>query len=649
MKIVNLKSMSWIMALAMIVIASFTACSDDEDNKNQVPVFPEIKNIACNAGETKDFTFEANMDWILISTNITWCKFQQNGEDKESISGSAGTNTVTIKVTDDGQTAEKASTAKLELSMGGQKATIAEVTRSALGYELKIYDLDGNEIQALELGYQKFAQFKVVGNYRYALSGCPEWIELEAPVIGTPGQEVTGGLQIVEDGNREKYPIEISENDEIIFSDEAGKAVKSFPISFKGMGAKDIEITTPTTDIFNWNVSLDGTQFIQTSGVGGESTIIKDAMEFTIKTLNDEYQIVFMEKYSDDKIHLMNSSKKWMSCENNGKGSIKLKITELVPTESIKKREGYVFAFPQAKYDEIADKLEETILTEDHTDIKSEYQQSSSLMILFEQKDIETENTGFEVLNSLTSAPIEVEKVTDQDIINKFDGCTEVYSMQGHSKDNYIIVPLLVDDLMETFSQIQITDMEKNPVQIKLEPTMQGEKAAIMLYYQYANITKDIAITFVDKNNNPKQILIIKAGENTEENIFSATFGENGTIPIIPYDGDDTGYLTGKTDVAASNMFKLSMEKEITSMIFVKSQKTIKEIKSYDHTSDFDTQLTDKDLTGSTENLDLELIDTETIAVYTGSDSVIPEKTSIVITCEDGTKYLLYINRRTSK
>lgn len=155
MKIVNLKSMSWIMALAMIVIASFTACSDDEDNKNQVPVFPEIKNIACNAGETKDFTFEANMDWILISTNITWCKFQQNGEDKESISGSAGTNTVTIKVTDDGQTAEKASTAKLELSMGGQKATIAEVTRSALGYELKIYDLDGNEIQALELGYQK--------------------------------------------------------------------------------------------------------------------------------------------------------------------------------------------------------------------------------------------------------------------------------------------------------------------------------------------------------------------------------------------------------------------------------------------------------------------------------------------------------------
>ena len=118
--------------------------------------------------------------------------------------------------------------------------------------------------------------------------------------------------------------------------------------------------------------------------------------------------------------------------------------------------------------------------------------------------------------------------------------------MQGHSKDNYIIVPLLVDDLMETFSQIQITDMEKNPVQIELEPTMQGEKAAIMLYYQYANITKDIAITFVDKNNNPKQILIIKAGENTEENIFSATFGENGTIPIIPYDGDDTGYLTGK-------------------------------------------------------------------------------------------------------
>lgn len=518
MKIVNLKSMSWIMALAMIVIASFTACSDDEDNKNQVPVFPEIKNIACNAGETKDFTFEANMDWILISTNITWCKFQQNGEDKESISGSAGTNTVTIKVTDDGQTAEKASTAKLELSMGGQKATIAEVTRSALGYELKIYDLDGNEIQALELGYQKFAQFKVVGNYRYALSGCPEWIELEAPVIGTPGQEVTGGLQIVEDGNREKYPIEISENDEIIFSDEAGKAVKSFPISFKGMGAKDIEITTPTTSIFNWNVSLDGSQFIQTSGVGGESTIIKDAMEFTIKTLNDEYQIVFMEKASNDHIYLMDPSiKEWMFCTNKGKGSIELKIERLDPaTEFIHEREGYVFAFPKAKYDEIADKLEETILTEDHTDIKLEYQQPSSLMIQFVQKEIETENTGFKVFNS-QYIPIEVEKVTDENIINKFDGCTEIYSMQGNYEDNYIIEPLLIDNLMDTFSLIQITDMEKNPVKIGIELNTDTD---IMLSYQEANITKDIAITFVDKNNNPKQILIIKAGKNTEENLL---------------------------------------------------------------------------------------------------------------------------------
>ena len=70
---------------------------------------------------------------------------------------------------------------------------------------------------------------------------------------------------------------------------------------------------------------------------------------------------------------------------------------------------------------------------------------------------------------------------------------------------------------MYTFSLIQITDMEKNPVKIGIELNTDTD---IMLSYQEANITKDIAITFVDKNNNPKQILIIKAGKNTEENLL---------------------------------------------------------------------------------------------------------------------------------
>lgn len=45
MKIAELKSMSRIMALAMMIIATFTACSDDDGEGNKPIVFPGLKNI----------------------------------------------------------------------------------------------------------------------------------------------------------------------------------------------------------------------------------------------------------------------------------------------------------------------------------------------------------------------------------------------------------------------------------------------------------------------------------------------------------------------------------------------------------------------------------------------------------------------------
>lgn len=41
MRTLNLKGMSWIMALAMMFIVSFTSCSDDKEEGATTPVFPE--------------------------------------------------------------------------------------------------------------------------------------------------------------------------------------------------------------------------------------------------------------------------------------------------------------------------------------------------------------------------------------------------------------------------------------------------------------------------------------------------------------------------------------------------------------------------------------------------------------------------------
>ena len=52
MKITELKSMSLIMVLAMMIMTAFTACSDDDNEGNKTVVFPELANISSAAGET---------------------------------------------------------------------------------------------------------------------------------------------------------------------------------------------------------------------------------------------------------------------------------------------------------------------------------------------------------------------------------------------------------------------------------------------------------------------------------------------------------------------------------------------------------------------------------------------------------------------
>ena len=85
-----------------------------------------------------------------MASSTIWCKFQNNDTEEFVVSGTAGTQTVTIMATNENQNNDNASVAKLELTMGGQTIVIGEVTRSAAGYELKIFDEEGVEINELE-------------------------------------------------------------------------------------------------------------------------------------------------------------------------------------------------------------------------------------------------------------------------------------------------------------------------------------------------------------------------------------------------------------------------------------------------------------------------------------------------------------------
>ncbi len=441
MRTLNLKGMSWIMALAMMFIVSFTSCSDDKEEGAITPVFPEEQAISCNAGETKVLTFDANMTWQLSSTAAIWCKFEVNGEDKEVVKGEAGKQSITIKVTDAAQEIGKTSEAQLKLDMGGETKVIATVTRSAKGYSLKIYDAEGNEItteQGLEVGYKKQISFTVKANFRFAATSFPEWVILDGGSMAGGGDDkeegelkiqATNGLTVKENGEYEKWPVEAGKDSKnvITFADEAGNASFSFPVFFKGMGAEDINITEPViSSRYGWNVSLDGKTFkLAGSMDGGENVItFNDKMEFTVVSLKDEYEVVLLDAFNHWQtgkkvIEEMNSYSSWIKYTKNG-NKVTLTVNALNPDmEEYDSRECYALVIPKAQYEQIKENIVGNLVTvneDGDQDLVYAYGQSNLLINLVQEEE-KADGESFEILKG-GYIPLTCNKVTDESILN---------------------------------------------------------------------------------------------------------------------------------------------------------------------------------------------------------------------------------------
>lgn len=392
--------------VGFLAACGLASCSDDDESA-AAPVFPELQSFSCNIGETKEFTFEANTNWTLESSEL-WCKLVSGENEGFVLTGSAGTQTVTIRATDEGATVDAASVAKLWLTMGMQRTVIGEVTRSALGSELKIYDMEGNELEALTVGYDDFEPFKVKANFHFAVTGTPNWVEVEGgSLVGVSNQEVEGGLRVVQDGTVEKYPVAATDNKMIVFSAEDGKASFSFPLIYAGMDPMDIDVTAPSANRYGWTVSMDGKSFAQEGGQGtsGGGSTYTNRIPFTVKVLNDDYEFVYLEEWEDvsgtKNISLIDPSMLWLHCEGE-KGDISLRVDENEPQYArvpAEERTGYVLAFSRAEYESIKENLEANIV--ENGDIKYAYQQSN-LLIQITQKEQET-TTGEQLVNSVTS------------------------------------------------------------------------------------------------------------------------------------------------------------------------------------------------------------------------------------------------------
>lgn len=203
--------------------------------------------------------------------------------------------------------------AQLFLNMGGQKVAIAEIVRSADGYELEVCDENGNPIDEIVVGYKDvigqpaYNKFIVKANYRFAVTNTPAWVDLEGGfLVGKPNVDAKGGVAFKENqGLSAKYAVSKEDKYAITFSSEDGKAEKTIPVVFKGMPAEAIDIVRPASSSIwaVWSVSTDGKTFTQNSssltGENSSSTTYHNFVPFTISALNDAYQLVVFEKKND--------------------------------------------------------------------------------------------------------------------------------------------------------------------------------------------------------------------------------------------------------------------------------------------------------------------------------------------------------------
>lgn len=367
----TLISKYWLVLMALVSVTLFTACSSDDDDA-VTPVFPQVQTIAGAAGAELDFTFDANESWSLSSDKI-WCKLVQ-GEKTDAfvLNGTAGKQTIKVKITAD-DASDDMSVAQLFLNMGGQKVAIAEVKRSAAGYDLKVYDAAGEDITetGITVGYNVYNKFTVKSNFRFAVTNTPAWVDLEGGfLVGTPNKEVVGGVAFKENqGVSAKYAIAKDGNYTITFTSEDGKAAVTIPVIYNGMTTSTMDVTYPTSSQWAvWNVSLDGKVFTQNgSSLNGGDTndfTFYNFVPFTLKTLGDAYQLVVFKKEENGLFEDGTGAVKLQG----EKGDVKLTVAPLGSGS----REFLVYALPQSVFESLENGLD-GMLEEDFMTVKSDY------------------------------------------------------------------------------------------------------------------------------------------------------------------------------------------------------------------------------------------------------------------------------------
>lgn len=432
MKTLYMKSTYLFMVFAMILGFTLTGCSDDNSGDPSTSAeFPELKEFTCNAGETKDLSFTAGADWVLRS-NAGWCKFKNSEFTESTISGKAGSQTVQVVITNDGQNFEKDDIAELTLEMGNSSQVICKITRPhKIPVDIVITDEEGNVYDAehpiIIKGSAPLSLVETVitveTDFEVGLpeSGCPDWVAVNAKGNGVYA------LSFKDDnksGISNKYSFGTEKGYTLTFAVKYNKDLVEIevPVGYEGLKADYLSVDPSFTSV-HW-VSKDGKTISANGGVSGtESDVYEEKLSTTITTRNDDYEVIKIEQIGDFMDYPgmdpafypndfnFNADMSWINVQKDGE-NLSLSFAENSSDTDI--RAAIIMAFPRDVYEAIKDDLKGNILEDagGYYDIATKYTRNIVANVVQEYKLPEAPVVSFAGYIESNGTLISFEEVT---------------------------------------------------------------------------------------------------------------------------------------------------------------------------------------------------------------------------------------------
>ena len=432
MKTMKNMPMKLISVLALILMLAFNSCKEEE--AVITPVFPELKEISGQPGDTFDITFSANLDWSMKSSSA-WCKFIRGEFTETTASGKAGDQTLTVQISDDSWNYDTDDVSELTLTMGETSKVIYKITRpKKVISEAQVTDSEGNiyneenpiVVKGGEPGNPEFITINVVSEFNVGLISeeIPGWILLNAKGDGVYeiafNEDNTVGKNI-------KYQIGKDENYYLPFVvNYNGETVETkIPVCYEGMDENYISFSP----IYNsmHNVSKDGKTITASSGVSGtEEVVYEGELPSVVVAKNDDYEtVMFVQK--GDYMEFPGMDPVFIPTDyelNNGtnlnwihvsKDADNISFSFSANNSDTEVRSALVYLLPRALYESLKDNL--MVLVEGET--SSSYERYVILNVLQDYKVPVAPTVSFKGCIDMEGSLMYIADMTGEDVIIK--------------------------------------------------------------------------------------------------------------------------------------------------------------------------------------------------------------------------------------